>query len=318
MKKKSNNPNVATAEKAPKVVRKRNRLKIISYDARIGLTFVLPFLIGFIFLYAGPVAESFRYTFHRITVGENGLMLEPVGWENYLFMKNQDPSFVKALSKTITDNLVQIPVMMFVSMFLAILLNDKFSGRLMFRAIMFLPVVFAADTVIRMMGRVNITTEMNETTNSFVNMNTEATGFVKEIIKSFGPLTETIEKFTAYSSKMYNLLWNLGIQIILFIIGLNTIPPYLYEVANMEGATKWETFWKITFPLLVPSMLLCLVYTIIDTFNATNTTVVQAIETSRGARMDYACAQSWVYAVIVLGFVLLSYVIVSRKIVSLD
>jgi len=318
MKKKSNNPNVATAEKAPKVVRKRNRLKIITPVDKTGFMFVLPFLIGFIFLYLGPVVESFGYTFYRITLGETGLIKDPIGWENYIYMKNNDTTFTKALYTSITTNVVQIPVMMFLSMFLALLLNDKFAGRLLFRAVMFLPVIFAADTVVRMMGRVNITTDMNETTNTFVSMGTEATGFVKEIISSFGPLSGIIEKFTSYSSSMYNLLWNIGIQTILFIIGLNTIPPYLYEVANMEGATKWETFWKITFPLLVPSMLLCLVYTIIDTFNATNSSVVLAIDTNMKTRIDYACTQSWIYALIVLGFVLASYLAVSRKIVSMD
>ena len=318
MKKKSNNPNVAVAEKAPKVVRKRNRLKIITSVDKIGFMFVLPFLIGFIFLYLGPVIESLGYTFYRITLGETGLIKEPIGWWNYNYLKNDDTDFLKALYSSITTNVVKIPVMMFLSMFLALLLNDKFAGRLLFRAILFLPVIFAADTVVRMMGRVNVTSDMKDTTNAFVSMGTEATGFVKEIISSFGPLSATIEKFTSYSTELYNLLWSIGIQTILFIIGLNTIPPYLYEVANMEGATKWETFWKITFPLLVPSMLLCLVYTIINTFNATNSSVVTQIEKNINTRIEYACTQSWVYAIIVLGFVLVSYLAVSRKIVSMD
>ena len=297
---------------------KRRKFRLITEADKAGWLFILPFVIGVIFLYGKPMLQSLTYAFNRITVDDSGLVFDPIGWENFLYIKNEDASFTKNLYTVLTTSLYQIPVMMFVSMFIAIMVNEEFPGRLAFRVILFLPVIFASDQVLRWMSHFGISSEMTQTENSFTSISTEATGFVKEVISSFGPLSTFIEKFTAYSSKMFSLLWSTGIQIILFIIGLKTIPAYLYEVAEMEGATKWETFWKITFPLLIPSILLCLIYTIIDYFNSTTNVIVRTIDTNMSARLDYAIAQSWVYAIIVLVIVLVVNFFVSRKIVSMD
>ena len=280
--------------------------------------FVLPFIIGFIFLFAKPVAQSLVYSFNSVKVGQEGLELTPIGWENYYRMLFVDAAFVKSLMTMIGEAAVKILVIMFISMFLAILLNDKFPGRLLFRAIMFLPVIFAADQVLSVFNSLGGRDELKSTSSSFFVMSGEATGFVKEIIGSFGPLSSIIEKFTNYASQLFNLLWSAGIQIILFIIGLQTIPPYLYEVAEMEGATKWETFWKITFPLLTPSILLCLIYTIIDYFNASTNSIVRQIESHMMNRIDYACAMSWFYSIAIFVLVIIVNAILSRKVITLD
>lgn len=299
-------------------MRRNNRLKLITPTDKIGWMFVLPFVIGFIFLFAKPVLESFVYSQNRISVGLEGLILEPIGWENYRYMLTNDAEFVKKLLTICAEMAIKILVIMFISMFLAILLNDKFPGRLLFRTIMFLPVIFGADQIIAVFTNLGGAKEMNQTTNSFIMMSGEATGFLKEVINSFGFLTPVIEKFTQYAGQLFNLMWSAGIQIILFIIGLQTIPSYLYEVAEMEGATKWETFWKITFPLLTPSILLCLIYTIIDYFNANTNPIVQIIDTNMQLRIDYACAQTWFYSVVIFLFVLIVNAILSRRIITLD
>lgn len=299
-------------------MKKGKKLKIITPTDKTGWMFVLPFVIGFIFLFAKPVAQSLIYSFNTIEIGANGLELTPNGWKNYHFMLFEDPTFVRELLTMVGESAVEILVIMFISMFLAILLNEKFAGRLLFRAIMFLPVIFAADQILDVFNTLGGGDELNETTSSFFVMSGEATGFVEEIINSFGPLSSIIEKFTEYASQLFNLLWSSGIQIILFIIGLQTIPAYLYEVADMEGATKWETFWKITFPLLTPSILLCLIYTIIDYFNASTNPIVEQIDEHMMNRIDYACAMSWFYSVAIFILVIIVNVILSRKVITLD
>jgi ABC-type sugar transport system permease subunit len=264
------------------------------------------------------VVESLLYSFNRISVGDTGLKLEPIGWENYDYLLYKDAKFIKTLYTMVGEAAVKILVIMFVSMFLAILLNDKFPGRLLFRAIMFLPVIFSADQVMSVFGGLGGREELQETESSFFVMSGEATGFLKEIISSFGFLSSIIERFTKYASQLFNLLWSSGIQIILFVIGLQTIPAYLYEVADMEGATKWETFWKITFPLLTPSILLCLIYTIIDYFNASTNAIVRMIDQNMLMRIDYACAQSWFYSIVIFVIVIIVNVILSRKVITLD
>ena len=159
---------------------------------------------------------------------------------------------------------------------------------------------------------------MGDTSNSFLTVSGEMTGFVSEIIKSFGFLSEYIEKFTGYATKFFDLVWGMGIQTIIFIIGLKSIPAYLYEVADMEGATKWETFWKITFPLLTPSILLAFVFTVVDHFNSYNNTIIKGIKDVMLTRIDYAVTQSWLYAMLVFVMVGLGAAVISRKIVKLD
>jgi len=299
-------------------MKNRKYHKFLTPTDKTGLLFVLPFIIGFIWLFFMPLLESLWYTFHRVTVGADGLMLDWIGFENYKYMFNSDVSFLKKLIKMASEMGVQILVVMFVSIFLAVLLTAKFPGRLLFRTCLFLPMIFAAPAILSAFSGMGGTSEMSESGNAFVMMSGELTGFINDVIQSFGVLTPIIEKFTAYAGKLFNLLWSAALQIVIFIIGLQAIPSQLYEVAKMEGATAWETFWKITFPLLTPSILLCLIYSIVDYCNSSSNAVVKLIDQNMAARLDYACTQSWAYAIMVFVIVLIVNAIVSRQVISLD
>ena len=296
---------------------KKKRTLLTSTD-KTGLLFVLPFIIGFIWLFFKPLLESLNYTFNRVTVGSDGLVLDPIGFENWKYMATTDAAFLKKLVSMSSEMLIQILVIMFISIFLAVLLTDKFHGRLLFRTCLFLPMIFGAAPVLKAFATLGGSSEMSQGTNAFVTMSGEMSGFINEIISSFGILTPIIEKFTGYAGTLFNLLWSTALQIIIFIIGLQAIPPHLYEVAKMEGATKWETFWKITFPLLTPSMLLCLIYSIVDYFNKSTNPIVVMIEENMSSRLDYACTQSWAYAVMIFAIVLIVNAILSRKVITLD
>ena len=297
----------------------KKRRKLLTPDDKTGLLFVLPFIIGFIFFFFKPLLESVNYTFHRISVDFNGLVLEPIGFEKWQYLVRKDAEFVRTLWSQLTTVTVEVLVIMFLSVFLAVLLVNKFPGRLLFRVCLFLPMIFGADAVLHSFGMVaGSSYGLTSTSNEFMIMSGETTGYIKEIISSFGILTPLIEKFTVYADKIFKLLWNMPLQIVIFIIGLQAIPAHLYEVAKMEGATAWETFWKITFPLLTPSMLLCLIYSVIDYFNASTNAIVSIINKNVDNRLDYACTQSWAYALLVFAIVLVINAIVSRKVVSMD
>lgn len=295
----------------------KNRTLLTPTD-KTGLLFVLPFIIGFVWLFMKPLLESLNYTFHRVTVGEDGLLLTPIGFENWKYMATTDAEFIKKLITMSSEMLVQILVIMFISIFLAVLLVDKFPGRLFFRTSLFLPMIFGAAPIMSAFRTLGGASEMKESGNAFITLSGEMTGFVNDIIQSFGVLTPLIEKFTTYAGTLFNLVWSTALQIIIFIIGLQAIPSHLYEVAKMEGATKWETFWKITFPLLTPSILLCLIYSIIDYFNTSTNPIVMLIDENMVNRLDYACTQSWAYAVLIFAVVLIVNAIVSRKVITLD
>ncbi len=301
-------------------MRKDKKLKLITPADKTGWLFVLPFVIGFIWFFALPLIDSLRYTFNIVKVGEGGLELTPVGWDNYKQALTEDAKFFKGLIEQCSSMIVKVLVVMFMSLFCALLLNDKFPGRLLFRTCLFLPVIFSADIVMQFMSQSGNTNKLNTTDNAFVMLSgDQMTGFVKEIIESFGFLSKYIKEFTKYAGSFFTLVWSMGIQVIIFIIGLKSIPAYLYEVADMEGATKWETFWKITFPLLTPSILLCFVYTIIDHFNSYNNAIIVMIrDTLNGGNFHYSSTQSWLYAIIVFAFAALSYGVLAKRIVRLD
>lgn len=299
-------------------MKNKKRRTLLTENDKTGMLFVLPFVIGFIWLFFKPLLESANYTFHRVSVDSNGLVLEPIGFENWQYLVTKDSAFMKQVTKILSSVTVEVLVIMFMSIFLAVLLVDKFPGRLFFRVCLFLPMIFASDAILHTFGLLGGTSEMTAESNEFVMMSGETTGFIKDIISSFGILTPLIEKFTVYAGKLFNLLWNMSLQIVIFIIGLQAIPPHLYEVAKMEGATPWETFWKITFPLLTPSILLCLIYSIIDYFNTSTNKIVQMIDENMVNRLDYACTQSWAYSLLVFAIVLVINAILSRKVVSMD
>lgn len=299
-------------------MKKRRYHKLITETDKTGWMFVLPFVIGFIWLFFKPLLESFTYTFNTVTVGSEGLILEPVKFKWWHYMFTTDIDFIKKLITMASEMAIQILVIMFVSIFLAVLLTDKFHGRLLFRTCLFLPMIFGAAPILKAFASLGGSGEMSESSNAFVTMSGEMTGFIKEIISSFGILTPVIERFTKYAGTLFNLLWSTSLQIVIFIIGLQAIPSHLYEVAKMEGATKWETFWKITFPLLTPSMLLCLIYSVIDYFNKSTNSIVMLIETNFLSNLGYACTMSWAYALMIFAIVLLINAVLSRKVITLD
>lgn len=295
-------------------MKKKRYHKLLTPTDKTGLLFVLPFIIGFIWMFMKPLIESLWYTFHRVTAGPDGLVLDPIGFENWKYMTTTDATFVKSLITMASGVVVEILVIMFISIFLAVLLIDKFPGRLFFRTALFLPMIFGAAVLLKAFRYFG----GDDALISGMSNNTELTGFVKDIIASFGVLTPLIEKFTQYAGTLFNLLWSTSLQIIIFIIGLQAIPSHLYEVAKMEGATKWETFWKITFPLLTPSILLCLIYSIVDYFNSSTNPIVMLIDENMIARLDYACTQSWAYATMIFVLVLIVNAVLSRRVITLD
>ena len=299
-------------------MKKFKRRTLLTPTDKTGLLFVLPFVIGFIWLFMKPLLESLNYTFYRITMGTDSLILTPIGFDNWKYMATTDADFIKELITMTSGMLVEILVIMFISIFLAVLLVDKFPGRLFFRTSLFLPMIFGAAPIMSSFHTLGGEGAMKADSNAFVTMSGEMTGFVNEIISSFGILTPVIQKFTEYAGTLFNLVWDTSLQIVIFIIGLQAIPAHLYEVAKMEGATKWETFWKITFPLLTPSILLCLVYSVVNYFNKSTNPIVVMIQENMTARLDYACTQSWAYALMIFAVVLVINAFMSRKVITLD
>ncbi len=280
--------------------------KAVSLDkkkARAGWFFILPFLIGLIVIYLPIIVNSVNISFSEYKGGK----LLPVGWENYQEALMEDPDFVQILLDGLLSMLLNIPAIVFLSLFLAILLNQKMVGRAAFRAILFVPVILSTG-LIDSLDAANST--MLNYMGSSEGVDTGAVGesAANEIISAadisvlFSNMkvgTGLVTYITKLVNNIYNIVNDAGVQILIFLAGLQSISPAIYESCDIDGATAWETFWKVTFPMISPMILVNTVYTVIDSFTKADNSVMAFISNYESQSKTVATAMAWVYFLIV-------------------
>lgn len=289
-------------------MKKKKYRGIEQLKARYGWYFILSWVIGVVLFFAVPVIQSIIYSFSDMAITENGTQTEWVGLGNYRYIINEHTDYLKWLSSSITSFLYSLPIIVLLSMVLALLLNQKFRGRLFFRALYFMPVIIAAGVVIKLLS----TMSGDDMTSSSVSDSVSGAMFsVQDIINVLDLPSEVAEYVQKIISNIFDLIWNSGIQTVLFLAGLQSIPSYLYEASKVEGATKWEEFWFITFPMLSNVTLLVIIYTMVELFiNSNNTLVSQVYSLMRAAVYDETSAMMWFYFLIigaVMGLLVLAY-----------
>jgi ABC-type sugar transport system permease subunit len=201
------------------------------------------------------------------------------------------------LSSALSGFAVQLPIILALSLILAIILNQKFHGRMVARAIFFLPVIIATGVIISYLVKAGMV--LGDTSGDAAAAYSNMINF-DQILGNLGLPEEINELISGYISSVFNLLWSCGVQIILFISGLQSIPDQLYEVAKVEGCSKWEEFWYITFPMLGQNILLVMVYTMIELITAKKNVMASAYDLmSTQTVYDRSSAMLWMYFVIV-------------------
>lgn len=269
-------------------------------QARAGYWFIAPWIVGVIFLFLIPVVTSLIYSFCRVGVRAGGAKLTFVGLSNYIYIFTKSETFLPALADSLKDMLYQVPIIAFFSMFIAQILNQKFVGRTAARIMFFLPVIIASGVVIEILTKTGMSTNVNLGQQSNIFTFQEESAILK-ILNQSGISQSVIEYLKTLVSNIFDITWKSGIQILLYLSALQGIPKSYYEVSSMEGATPWEEYWKITFPLLSPMSLVCVVYTIIDSFTYYQNTVMQLIDTNNMAsgNAGIGAAISWVYFLVI-------------------
>ena len=286
---------------------KKNR-GIDAIKDKYGQLFTTPWFIGIIIFFLIPMVQSIYFSFSEVTVVPGGMDISFVGLKNYKNILFEDPDYLKNLSEAITSFLYQIPVILLLSLVLALFLNQKFRGRLFFRALFFLPVIIATGTVITWLFR----TTDSDLNNLGVSESYTASMFsVKDIIGWLQIDGRIAEYITRTISKIFDLIWSCGIQTVLFLAGLQSIPGTLYEASRVEGATKWEEFWFITFPMLSRVTLLVTVFTIVEQMTSTRIRMVSKTYSMMTAgTYDKTSAMLWFYFLavgVLMGILLLVY-----------
>lgn len=290
-------------------MKKKKKYKgIEQLKSRYGLGFTAMWTIGFILFFAYPIIQSVWYSFCKVTISVGVVSKEFVGVENYDYILNQHPDYIEWLSADLSTILYSLPIILLVSLVLALLLNQNFRGRLFFRALYFLPVIIASGVVIKLMFQ----TTSEELTQAGVTTTITDSMFTIEDVTGWLNMPDKVaEVVKSIINNIFDLLWSCGIQIVLFISGLQTIPRTLYEASKVEGATKWEEFWFITFPSLGSVTLLVTFYTMVDVFtNEKNMLIEKAYMMINNGNYDETSAMLWVYFAavgVIMGIILFIY-----------
>ena len=291
---------------------KPKRRKAASLDrrkARAGWIFVLPFALAFVLIYLPIVYDSIRYSFYSISPSNTGgFDLTWQGWGNYREALFVNPDFVKTLITGIGSLVFDIPMILIFSLFMAVLLNQKMAGRAAFRAIFFIPVILSTG-LMESIEASNILSDYMEEAGGIEDGSGEsvAEGLVtamdvQRLFQNMAIGDGLIQYVTKAINNIYGIVNRSGVQMLIFLAGLQSISPAIYESVQIDGATSWETFWKITFPMISPMILVNAVYTIIDSFTRESNTVMKFIRNVYSQSKDnvVSSAMSWMYFLIVI------------------
>ncbi len=283
----------------------------ISYETKksyIGYAFIAIWIIGFIYLAVVPLASSLVYSLSEVSIEHGYVDTSFVGFANYSEIFFTDAEFLPALGNTFSSVLMQTPMIVIFSLLMAIMLNQEFKGRTFFRAVFFLPVIIAGSLVMDTITGSNLMGALMS--GDLNNGGLFQSDFISEMLQNTNLPADLINQINSVVNDIFNLTWQSGIQILIFLAALQSVEGTLYEVAKVEGATAWETFWKVTFPMILPMLALNTLYTFVDNYISYSSEVMQLVQTySERVMIAKSSAMSWVNFIVVFVVVILIYAI---------
>ena len=302
----TNEANLQHTVSAPKV-KKRKLASLDKRKARAGWVFVLPFVIGFIIVYLPIIINSIRISFCSLEyLTGGGYSLEFVGLENYRYALFKDTSFVETLVTGMKELAFDIPAILIFSLFMAVLLNQKMAGRAVFRSIFFIPVILSTGIMESIEAKNILGSYMDQAGgvddgSGSSTANEIVTALDIERLFSSMKIGQGMVKYVVdMINQIYDIVNRSGVQMLIFLSGLQSISPAIYEACRIDGATSWETFWKITFPMISPMILVNAVYTIIDSFTTESNSVMSYIAIVYKDEKVRSSAMAWMYFLLVM------------------
>ena len=300
----------STADLAPATRQKKKLPKLMKSSlaakkARTGWLFVMPFVLGLVLVYLPILIDSFCFSFLYVTEGKNGArIVTNLGISAYRSALNTE--FLKVLLQGFQQLILNVPAILVFSLFIAVILNQKMVGRAAFRAIFFIPVILATG----LMDSVNASDTLSSATSIDDGSGTAGSGMlismmdVEALFSNMKVGTQLVQYVIDLVNRVYSIVNYSGVQMLIFLAGLQSISPSIYEACQIEGATSWETFWKITFPMISPMILVNGIYTIIDSFTRADNVAMSYINSNlkdiTPATRAMGNAQAWMYFGMVL------------------
>lgn len=295
------------------------RMTLYGKDVIAGYFFILPFLVGFFCIFFPMVIKSITFSLSNMTVTDMGYSLAKAshnGLEHYIRALTIDPTFNLNLLMALKDMCVNVPLILIFSFFTANLLNQEFKGRALARSIFFLPVIMTAGIISTM----EASDLLLNSVNSIEAMSSDDMSTIMNMMDFLMKYTSLPVSIVAFISNavtgIYDIVVASGVQILIFLAGLQGISPSLYEASMMEGATGWESFWKITFPMISPLILVNSIYTIIDSFTSANNELMVSIRNIIFSDVKYGLgsAMAWIYFLTIIVIILVVGGMISKHV----
>ncbi len=295
-------------------MKKRTRLPFEQRRQYYGLGFLAPWIIGAAVFFVFPLISAVYLVFCDVTFSSNGMVTKFTGLENIrtVFLTQAYP--IQWIADSIGTTLINLVLITVMSLFIAVLLNQEFKGRAVARTVFAIPIIVASGALMQLFkSDLSASSMMDEATTIF-----QGTG-LEQILVSFGLGEEFITTFVGLVNNALDIIWRCGVQTLLFLSGMQSIPTYLNEVSDIDGATAWQKFWKITFPLITPFLIINAVYTIVDSSTYYDNAVMKEVGWKFDAlKLGYCNTLSFGYCIVVLIMVFVVYKILSKRVVYLD
>lgn len=284
-----------------------------------GYLFIMPFILGFLMFMVKPMIESLYMSFTTVTLGGSSRSYSWIGIANYYSAFRIDVDYTRLLLEQLGSMVVYSLGIIVFSFFVSLILNQEFKGRALVRAIFFLPVIMSSGIILGLEENNALMAEIAKTVETSVS-NINMTAVLQDVLRTANVGVKAFEKVFEIIENIYDVAIASGIQIIIFLSGLQTISPSMYEAAKIEGCTAWESFWKITFPMISSMILVNVVYTIVDFCTKSNSDLMTLITNTLFVKFDYGltAAMSWVYFVIIMGILGIISFIITRWVYYYD
>jgi ABC-type sugar transport system permease subunit len=242
---------------------RKSRVSLRQKQGIWGFFFLLPWFLGFLLFFARPLVETVRYAFSEVVVGYDGINITFLGLDNFVRAFTIDPHFNMYMVTLAFPTLIMVAIVVIFSLFAAILINGKYRGRGIVRTVFFIPIIMGANIATAVVAGDDV---VSQATSSGMGFGGFTAYFFLETLAATGMPPALMSYVMQALSEIFSVLAQSGVPILIFLAGLQAISPSMYEVAKIEGSTQYETFWKVTLPMISPMILLSTVYTITDLF----------------------------------------------------
>jgi len=261
--------------------------------ALFGYLFTLPWLIGFLSFTLFPLVDSLYMAFHKVQISADGISTKFLGTGNLMYALSLDFEFLDAIFEISKYILILTPLIVILALILAMLLNRKLWFRTFFRAIYFLPVIILSGGLMNSLEKNGAFDIVDLTENSILRWMNHS---------GFHQIYYVIELLL---KNIFYVLWFSGVQILIYLSGLQKLDQATYEAAYIDGASNWQAFWKLTFPAMKQFTTLNIVYTVVLIATFPTSKVVTLIMKNMFGQGDfqglgYSSALSWIYFVVII------------------